>query len=114
MPAQHVVDGATEQVGDVGADLAHLEVGLAHHREHAARLNAARDVDRLARAVVEVDRRADRDEVVGLRRFCGADGEIELSTGITPSAASLCRKTPSKSPPILRRGYRCLTAVCAR
>ena len=66
VPAQHGVDGATEQLGDVGADLTHLEAGLAHHREHTAWLDAARDMDRLAGAVVQVDGRADRDELVAI------------------------------------------------
>ena len=63
--AQNVVDGHAEQIGDVGADLADLEVGLADDGEHSARLDAARDVDRLARAVVEIDGRAGRQQIVG-------------------------------------------------
>ena len=64
VPTQDGVDGTPEQVGDVGADLTHLKAGLAHHREHTARLDAAGDVDRLAGAIIEVDGRADRDKVV--------------------------------------------------
>ena len=64
VPTQDVVNRPAQQLGDVGADLADLEIGLAHHDEHAARLDAAGDVNRLASAVVEVDGRADRHEIV--------------------------------------------------
>lgn len=43
----------------------HVEAGLAHDREHTAWLDAARDMDRLSGTVVQIDRRADRDELVG-------------------------------------------------
>ena len=58
MPAQHRLGGTAEQLEDVGADLAHLEIGFAHDGEHAPWLNAARDVDGLAGTIVQVDRRA--------------------------------------------------------
>ncbi|BBY37224.1 hypothetical protein MMAN_13580 [Mycobacterium mantenii] len=64
MLAQDRFDGTAEQVGDVGADLTHLERRLVHDREHTARLDAAGDVDRFTRTVVQVDRSADRYEIV--------------------------------------------------
>ena len=92
VPAEDVVDGATEQVGDVGADLTDLEVGLAHHREHTARLDAARDMDRLAGAVVEVDGRADRHKLVvdrlTFRRRCVTRHANCLTAKSTPSSSS--------------------------
>ncbi len=64
MPTEYVLGGATEQVRDVGTDLAHLEVGFTQHRQDTSLLNTAGDVDRLPRAVVEVDGRADRHEIL--------------------------------------------------
>ena len=61
---QDGVEGTAEKVGDVGADLPDLELGLANHGEHAARLDAARNVDRLARTVVEIDGRTDGNQIV--------------------------------------------------
>ncbi|MCV7330532.1 zinc-binding alcohol dehydrogenase family protein [Mycobacterium cookii] len=63
-----------EELVDVRADLTHLEVRLTYDREHTARLDAAGDMDRFASTVVEIDGRADRDEVIGalgLRVFTG-------------------------------------------
>ena len=62
--SENSVDGAVEQFGDVRADVAHREVMFVDDREHAAGLDAARDVDRLAGAIVQVDRRAGRNEVL--------------------------------------------------
>jgi hypothetical protein len=92
VPAQDGVDGATKQLGDVGADLTHLEGGLLHHREHTARLNAARDMDRLAGAVVEVDGCAHRDEVVDLLALPCESGVVLLGVGYAiGSAGSVTR-----------------------
>jgi hypothetical protein len=64
VPAQHLVDGHAEQIGDVRADVADLEGGLSNHSQHPARLDAARDVDRFTCAVVQVDGCAGRQQIV--------------------------------------------------
>ncbi|GAA2555697.1 hypothetical protein GCM10010409_33810 [Mycolicibacterium diernhoferi] len=78
MSTQHFLDRVTEQLGHVRADLADLELGLLDHHEHTAGLDAARDVDRLPGAVVEIDGRAD-----GKQSIDGAVGVLTRD-GDTP------------------------------
>lgn len=62
-PTDDGIDAATKQLGDVCADLAHLEVGFADHREHPPGLDAARNVDRLSGAIAQIDGRTGRQQV---------------------------------------------------
>ncbi len=61
--AEQVLRCPLEHVADVGRDLCDGQVRFTGDDEDASRLDAAGDVDRFARAVVEIDRRADLDEL---------------------------------------------------
>ena len=69
-PAERLLPRVAEEVGQVLRHLPDDEVGIADLDEHTARLDAARDVDRLALAVAEIDGGPGRQELqrpIGLR-----------------------------------------------
>ena len=79
---EHVGHGSAEQVGDVGTDLADPEARLPDHGQYPSRLDAARDVDRFACAIVEIDDGSGREQAVNgdIVGVVGANGRPPRSS----------------------------------